>query len=741
MKPRRVGYVLLVPVVVIAFYWKIVLVRQFSLLLGYEGTNQAYAWFNYWITSWRQGVVPIWDPFTSCGRPFAGEMQTGAFYPPYLMLLLAPFRNGMFSPQCYHYFYVASHIVCAWLMYALIRELNLGPFPGLVAGICFSLGGFNARLGEWPHLLGSAIWLPLIVILLVRSFKAHSTLRAVAWSALSGLALAMSILAGGLHVVIMQALVVVSLTIFVAAQARAESDAGRGKLWRRAILAVVVCLAFAVGGGAVQLFPSVEYSHRAVRFAGSAMVPAAERIPYAYLGDQLWPQSIAGLVLAGFPGNASSGEYVNPYLGVFPILLVVIGVARFWCTPWVRYMSGLALVAFLYSLGNFSLIHGLFYAVVPFLSMAREADRFMYLADFGLAVLAAYGTEALLSGAPEGWWQPFERAFRWCAVGCAFALLYPLVIGHGDINAWIAFSLLLVILSFALFRYIVRAPHSRWSKVLVLSLILFDLAAFDWSATNRIQASAKGADRLADLQRSRGLANFLRAQPGVFRIECKTDFAPNIGDGYGVETTTGSGVTMGTDYARIRSHPDLLNVQYVVKPASSQDPADVFHDAQWKVYANPAGYSRAWLVHEALVEPDANKTFQRLDDPSLNLRQVALVNAPIALGPALPASDAEQVSVHRVNNNHVELVVSAHGRALLVVSELFYPGWHASVNAKTTTIWKVDGGLRGIVVPAGVSHVEMDYAPISFQCGLALSIASFLGAGTLCMVARPRPSM
>ena len=177
----------------------------------------------------------------------------------------------------------------------------------------------------------------------------------------------------------------------------------------------------------------------------------------------------------------------------------------------------------------------------------------------------------------------------------------------------------------------------------------------------------------------------------------------------------------------------------MVRPASSQEPADVFHDAQWKVYANPAGYPRAWLVHAALVEPDANKTFQRLDDPSLNLRQVALVSTPLALAPALPSAGLERVSVRRLNNNHLEIEVSAHGQALVVVSELFYPGWQARVNGKRTPIWKVDGALRGIVVPSGVSHVEMVYAPASFNGSMGLSIMSFLGAGILFLLARPKP--
>ena len=69
-------------VAVLLFYWKILLTSQFSVLLEYEGTNQAYVWDNFAAANIKQGILPLWDPYVHSGRSFVGEMQTGLFYPP-----------------------------------------------------------------------------------------------------------------------------------------------------------------------------------------------------------------------------------------------------------------------------------------------------------------------------------------------------------------------------------------------------------------------------------------------------------------------------------------------------------------------------------------------------------------------------------------------------------------------------------------------------------------------------------
>jgi uncharacterized membrane protein YfhO len=60
-----------------------------------------------------------------------------------------------------------------------------------------------------------------------------------------------------------------------------------------------------------------------------------------------------------------------------------------------------------------------------------------------------------------------------------------------------------------------------------------------------------------------------------------------------------------------------------------------------------------------------------------------------------------------------------------VLSEVFAPGWQATVNGKPAAIWQVDAALRGVVVPDGASRVILTYAPISVYAGAVVTLSAF----------------
>ena len=143
--PRRatIGWLLLLLLATVVFYWRILLTRQFSLLVEPEAVSQSYTWLRYWVASIRAGRMPLWDPYTLGGHSFAGEMQTAVFYPLHLLLALFPLnRQGLLSPNLYHCWFALVHLLGACFLFALARELRLSRFAALVAGICFSFGGF-----------------------------------------------------------------------------------------------------------------------------------------------------------------------------------------------------------------------------------------------------------------------------------------------------------------------------------------------------------------------------------------------------------------------------------------------------------------------------------------------------------------------------------------------------------------------------------------------------------------------
>jgi hypothetical protein len=400
------------------FHWRILFTRQFSMLVASEGVNQAYSWYTFWISTIRRGIFPLWDPYTFGGHPFAGEMQTAAFYPLNFLLALFPFgHNGYLSEPLYHVTIALTRFAGAYFMYLLARELEMVEFPALLAGICFSFGGVLGHVSGWPHLMQSGTWLPLIFLFLLRALHSRQLSGTVCNALLCALFMGLSILAGGLHFVMMQFIIVVSAGAFYA------WNSDRGVRIRAGIAVAIACTAgFAVG--AVQLFPSYEYSQISLRWIGAMALPANQKIPYFYLTDKLYPESFVHLLLPqAFGGQAGDGEVVGSYAGVLPLLLAAIGIWSRWGNLWVRYLAGLALAGFIYSLGDFSFLHGLLYALVPDLWMAREAPRFMYLASFGLAIFTGFGTQTIFSEAPRLWRaENLTRILNWTAIACAVAL-------------------------------------------------------------------------------------------------------------------------------------------------------------------------------------------------------------------------------------------------------------------------------------------------------------------------------
>ena len=256
---------------------------------------------------------------------------------------------------------------------------------------------------------------------------------------------------------------------------------------------IMVLTITGLAAGAVQLFPSAEYSARAIRFISGTSLPATQKIPIAYLVDSILPRTLASYVFSwNFQGKLGPGEVLSPYLGVFPLLLAVVG---FWkCRDhlWVRYAAGLAAAAFLFSLGAASLLYGLIYALVPLLWMAREASRFLYMTHFALVILAAYGAQTFFAAPKPRFPEPASnRVLVVAGDRAALVLAIPDLSASRELvrTEW---SLLLIILTYPLFRYIAGGGRGAVGRFLVVAFVVYDLHSFSAIAFNKIEA---GADR------------------------------------------------------------------------------------------------------------------------------------------------------------------------------------------------------------------------------------------------------
>jgi hypothetical protein len=75
----------------------------------------------------------------------------------------------------------------------------------------------------------------------------------------------------------------------------------------------------------------------------------------------------------------------------------------------------------------------------------------------------------------------------------------------------------------------------------------------------------------------------------------------------------------------------------------------------------------------------------------------------------------------------VELEVRCTSRCLAVLTDLFYPGWQAHVDADPVDTLRTNYLVRGVLVPTGTHRVRFTYAPARWRAAASVSaVAAFV---------------
>ncbi len=396
----RYKYPALLFLFTVTVFWKLIFSSEYSLLVYTDSSFQTYPWSQYLSEVLHQGSFPFWDMYADGGRSFIGETQTGAFYPPNLLMGLFP-RNakGLLPVSLIEGFVILHAFLASLFMYGLATHFGLNRFSAFVAGTAFAFGGsIGLRAFAQVNLFYASVWVPAVFWCYAKSLEAHQLFRQILFANLAGLALALSLLAGHHQpfIYVSLALAGIALALWLRSRKAPDESASRPPLILRQTLLLFV---FAIAYASLQLLPSLEYSKLAYRWVESVNPTlVGQRVPYSIVGtDNLLPPD--GLILMLFPYLSAVEN--SPYLGILPLLLVLLSLPLLKKHGVVKLAFGLALVSALLSFGRFSPLHGLAYALVPGFDKGREASRIFLLAHFGLSLLAGFGCQVFLNPAPK----------------------------------------------------------------------------------------------------------------------------------------------------------------------------------------------------------------------------------------------------------------------------------------------------------------------------------------------------
>jgi uncharacterized membrane protein YfhO len=83
------------------------------------------------------------------------------------------------------------------------------------------------------------------------------------------------------------------------------------------------------------------------------------------------------------------------------------------------------------------------------------------------------------------------------------------------------------------------------------------------------------------------------------------------------------------------------------------------------------------------------------------------------------------VDVEDYRADEVRLGVQSPGPGLLVLKDIYAPGWQAQIDGQPTRVLRVDGLVRGVAIAqAGQHEIVFQYQPQSFVRGVWLAIAT-----------------
>jgi hypothetical protein len=381
------------------------------------------------------------------------------------------------------------------------------------------------------------------------------------------------------------------------------------------------------------------------------------------------------------------------------------------------------------------------YGLLPFLDKSRNAAFAMYIADLALAVLAAFGIDDFLQhrDAIRGQLRRYGQVLL---AGAALLVLFLLARGvfEGakmlDYPPAAQMSLSATLLACVFFAWALDRMPARGAMLSVLGLILFEIGMVTTVNYRHIEL---GWPYLAKLSEFDDIADFLRAQPGTFRIYTSgDDVGFNFGDWYGFDEYGGLGAGMTENMATMNGADGsyrMLGVAYFIgrQPFRSQAEPLFRGRTGINVYPMPDPFPRAWIVHTVESKSDPRQRQAYLNVPTDQLRNWTFVISPAPQVSQCSGTDSARVT--RISATHLDVEADLACPGMLIAGNVDFPGWRARVDGSRTRIWEAYSFLQGVVVPAGHHSIHFHYVPVSLYIGLALTA---LGLAALVLLARAR---
>ena len=149
---------------------------------------------------------------------------------------------------------------------------------------------------------------------------------------------------------------------------------------------------------------------------------------------------------------------------------------------------------------------------------------------------------------------------------------------------------------------------------------------------------------------------------------------------------------------------NMLNMRYIILPLQS---------GQNVPLQNPYTYGNAWFVDKVHYANNANEELEAVGQLQLRHEAVADKKFSDVLGESTIQDSVSIVTIENYEPNQLTYKVRSGQGGVVVFSEIYYPGWTATIDGEEAELGRVNYVLRALKVAPGEHEVVLSFFPKS----------------------------
>ena len=693
----------------------------------------------------HHGTLPFWNPYQFSGTPMIGNIQACLFYPLGFLYYLIPLERAYLFSTMIH------GMLGSILMYVFMRSLSAHRTASFFSATVFLFNGFFLGHLYAGHLtfIQNYVWIPLIFFLLNQFVRKGDFAFVVG----AGLVLGVQILGGFPQIAFYTILSASLFLIFFGARFFKEYNP-RGGLKFGMGLVLFILLGFFLA--AVQVLPTLELTRFSTRGGGVSYAMATY--------ESLHPKELLAFLMPDIFGSAVDQTYWRSqevwhfwescgYVGILPLFfLFITGKERGSGRSHVFFALLLFLSLFL-ALGKHNPLYPFIYRLPGFNSF-RLPTQIIFLYVFSVSVLSGLGLSRIL----EGEWR-FSRGF-WIFLALSGLLLVTVLIGLAFFRLEFFFSLFrnfaegpvthvnmsllwerishsvhqTCLIFFLSLFLLVLAKRRRLSpsifSFLACGMVFVDLYLFGapFVRTHEFVTSPEKQHLLSQLSQTavKGRvvisdSRFSTNDGLMYRFPSIQGYDPLILKKYVDYVLTSQG------YAPNEHVVNLYEVSAPqVKLIKLLHARQVVSGGQVKELENEIPY--AFLVPTGTVKSEETiLPFMKSDE--FDPRKTVVFSKPPKQEHRIGEQNRPFIGSCQVLSHSTEKIrfrISCNQPSYLVMSEIWFPGWVASVDGEDKEVICGNYLFRVVPVEGGDHEVTLFFISWPFRIGAVVSLATLL---------------